>query len=104
MRATRAGNPNVDMMELAARLLGSLVDEVVFLGGCATGLLLTDTAAPEVRVSFDIDVISEISTYIEYQQFAGRLRDQGFREDTSDGAPLWSMARRRDCSGCHANQ
>ena len=33
-------------MILAVEQLGELVDEMVFLGGCATGLLITDPAAP----------------------------------------------------------
>ena len=40
-----SSNPNIKMLELAVERLGTLVNEVVFLGGCATGLLLTDTAA-----------------------------------------------------------
>jgi len=30
---------------------------MVFLGGCATGLLITDTAAPPIRVTRDVDAI-----------------------------------------------
>ncbi|BBO81722.1 hypothetical protein DSCO28_22880 [Desulfosarcina ovata subsp. sediminis] len=35
-------NPNLLMLEMAAEKLGPLVDVVVFLGGCATGLLITE--------------------------------------------------------------
>ena len=34
------------IMELAVNALGTLVGEMVFIGGCATGLLITDLAAP----------------------------------------------------------
>ena len=37
-------NPNLEILETAVKLLGPLADEVVFLGGCATGLLVTDSA------------------------------------------------------------
>lgn len=42
-------NPNLLMLDTAAEKLGSLLDAVVFLGGCATGLLITDPAAPPIR-------------------------------------------------------
>ncbi len=42
-------DPNIEMLEIAADGLGELVEEVVFLGGCAAGLLVTDPAAPLPR-------------------------------------------------------
>jgi len=36
----RRRNPNVELLEAAVGQLGPLADELVFLGGCATGLLL----------------------------------------------------------------
>lgn len=47
-------NPNIEMLEATVERLGSIIDEVVFLGGCATGLLLTDPAAPPLRVTMSI--------------------------------------------------
>ncbi|PUB81064.1 MAG: hypothetical protein DBP02_19325 [gamma proteobacterium symbiont of Ctena orbiculata] len=35
-----------------------------------------------------MDTIVEATTLASYQRFSGKLRKQGFREDTSDGAPL----------------
>ncbi|MDP2846953.1 MAG: hypothetical protein Q8O35_02035 [Humidesulfovibrio sp.] len=37
----------------ATRLLGELAAEVVFVGGAAMGLLLTDSDAPNVRPTLD---------------------------------------------------
>lgn len=45
----RTQNPNLEIIEIAAQAIGSLRDELVFLGGCATALLITDSAAPPVR-------------------------------------------------------
>jgi hypothetical protein len=42
-------NPNLMILELAVSALGALVDDMVFIGGCATGLLITDLAAPMMR-------------------------------------------------------
>jgi hypothetical protein len=36
----------------------------------------------------DVDAIAEITSYAENVRFGERLRDVGFTEDTSDGAPL----------------
>jgi len=43
-------NPNLEMLMLAVDQLGDLSDEMVFLGGCATGLLVTDQAAPSFTI------------------------------------------------------
>src|SRR5690242_7310155 len=42
-------NPNRELLLAAARALRPLLDEVVFVGGCATGLLITDEGAPDIR-------------------------------------------------------
>ncbi|MEW8491362.1 MAG: hypothetical protein AB2657_16790, partial [Candidatus Thiodiazotropha endolucinida] len=84
----REQNPNLKILTQAVERLGALSNEMVFLGGCATGLLITDKAAPPLRVTKDVDTIVEASTLPAYQRFSGKLRKQGFREDTSDGAPL----------------
>lgn len=47
----RIQNPNIEILEMAVARLGALADEMVFLGGCATGLLITDKAvlsAPKI--------------------------------------------------------
>ncbi|MGD9171963.1 MAG: hypothetical protein PVI97_18225 [Candidatus Thiodiazotropha sp.] len=49
----QVSNPNIVFLERAVAQLGPLVDEMVFVGGCATGLLLTDTAAPPIRTTQD---------------------------------------------------
>lgn len=84
----RAANPNLEIMEVAAARLGELVNELVFLGGCATGLLLTDPLAPPIRATKDVDVISELASLVEYHRLSARLRKLGFSEDQSEGAPI----------------
>ena len=81
-------NSNLDLLKQVAKGLGPLLTEVVFVGGCTTGLFLTDEAAAEVRPTFDVDVIAEITSYADYATFSERLRALGFREDASPGAPL----------------
>ncbi|MDQ6959331.1 MAG: hypothetical protein Q9M24_09525 [Mariprofundaceae bacterium] len=76
------------MLQLAASGLGTIVDEVVFLGGCAAGLLITDPAAPPTRETKDVDVIVEVTSRRDYHLLSEKLRARDFHEDLSDGAPL----------------
>ena len=84
----RIGNPNLEILMFAVKQLGKLADEMVFLGGCATGLLITDEAAPPIRVTRDVDAIVQVVSLADYHQLSDKLREQGFREDQSDDAPI----------------
>lgn len=42
--------PNLPKVELIAQALGELREQLVFVGGCAVDLLLTDAAAAPSRV------------------------------------------------------
>jgi predicted nucleotidyltransferase len=80
-------NPNLEMLRIAVENLGELADEMVFVGGCTTGLLITDKGAAEVRATDDVDSIVEVTSYGQYNRFAERLKKIDFREDTREGAP-----------------
>ena len=41
-------NPNLAMLEIAVRALGDLCESLVFVGGCATGLLVTTVRAHHI--------------------------------------------------------
>jgi hypothetical protein len=58
--------------------LEDLVNEVVFVGGAVSGLLITDPAVPSMRPTLDVDVIIEVTTQQEYYRFQERLRKKGF--------------------------
>ena len=81
-------NPNLEILELAIHQLGELADDLVFVGGCATGLLLTDPAAAPVRATYDVDAIAQVLSRAEYYQFAEKLKGKCFREDAEEGAPM----------------
>lgn len=81
-------NPNLELLRQMARKLEPLLDQVVFLGGCVTGLLLTDPASPSVRPTTDVDVMAEIASRVDYYQLSEQLRSMGFREHMADGAPI----------------
>lgn len=81
-------DPNIQQLIAAARLLKPVIDEVVFVGGCTTGLFISDPGAGSVRPTYDVDVITEITSYEDYVVFSDRLRKLNFEEDTSEGAPV----------------
>jgi predicted nucleotidyltransferase len=84
----KAIEANLAMIRHIAGRLGHLRERVVFLGGAATALLITDTAAPDVRVTIDVDVIVEVASRVEYHRLADSLRIAGFQEDIREEALL----------------
>ncbi len=46
-------NPNYQLLVDAAKLLKPILGELVFVGGCTTGLHITDTAAADVRPTWN---------------------------------------------------
>jgi hypothetical protein len=59
-------DPNLPLLESVAHALGPLCDRFVFVGGCATGLLVTDRAASPVRATQDVDVVVEVVSLAGY--------------------------------------
>ena len=84
----RTQNPNLELLQIAVTQLGELANDMVFVGGTATGLLITDPAAPPLRITRDVDAIVEIISRTEFYQLGKRLRHQGFTEDSSHDAPI----------------
>lgn len=88
-------DPNREMLEAVVERLGPLADEMVFVGGCATGLLITDPGASGVRPTRDVDAIVEIASRVEFHRLQESLRDRGFVEDDSPGAPISRWRHKR---------
>lgn len=76
------------MVEAVADALGGLCAELVFVGGCATGLLYTSATAPAPRITYDVDLIAEVTALAGYYALERRIAAQGFRRDTSTDAPI----------------
>ncbi|TSA45536.1 MAG: hypothetical protein D4R56_05395 [Deltaproteobacteria bacterium] len=77
---------NIRMIIDVAKRLGDLRDKVVFVGGCATGLFITDPAIPEIRATQDVDVIVEVASRMAYYRLEEELRLRGFKQDMSENA------------------
>jgi predicted nucleotidyltransferase len=83
-------DPNVQQLQLVAQALGHLRERLVFVGGCATGILITDDARPPVRATQDVDLIAEITTRAKLYELGSELRNLGFQEDqTADVICRW---------------
>ena len=81
-------DPNRALFESVVRLLAPLLEELVFVGGCTTGLFVTDPATGGIRPTKDVDAIVDVTLYAQYTALSARLRTLGLVEDTSEGAPL----------------
>lgn len=84
-------DPNLGAVELAAAALGELLDELVLVGGCAVGLLVTDPARTPVRQTIDVDLLTEVTPVASYYTLCERLRTHGFAEQpTEDVICRWA--------------
>lgn len=86
---------NIESLTIIAHRLGELLSEVTFVGGCVTGLLITDKAAPDVRFTVDVDCIINVITRADYYSLAEKLRAKGFKEMVIGDHPIC----RWDCDG-----
>ena len=83
-----AHDPNVAKVELVAQALGELREQVVFAGGCAVGLLLTDPAAAAPRVTYDVDLVAEVVALPGYYRLEREFSQRGFVRDVAVDAPI----------------
>jgi hypothetical protein len=83
-----ADNPNLEMLEIVAHMLGELCGSLVFVGGCATGLLVTTVRSHQIRATQDVDVVAEVTTVGDYHHMENQLTSRGFRHDISSEAPI----------------
>lgn len=89
-----SADPNLQRVEIVAKALGSLCDELVFVGGCAAGLLCTSVQAPPPRATFDVDLVAEVTALMAYHALEARFARLGFSRDMTTDAPIcrWRIA------------
>lgn len=80
-------NPNLSLLVGMAQALGPVCDRVVFVGGCATGLLLSNPNLMDVRATEDVDAIVEVATLAGYHRLADELMQRGFKQTMADNTP-----------------
>ena len=87
-------NPNLAILELVATALGPVCDSVIFVGGCATGLLLTQERSDRLRITGDVDIMAQALTVHDYHAIEDQVRAQ-------DPKPVWyCMKRQKIFSQC----
>jgi len=79
---------NIAILTLVVDALGDLCDSLVFVGGCATGLLVTTTRAQSIRVTDDVDVLAQVASVQQYHALETAVQSRGFSHDLSDDAPI----------------
>lgn len=84
------------LIKVAEALGPELLKQVTFVGGCTTGLLLTDEFTKEqVRSTDDVDLIVSVIGHIGFHKLQEQLRRHGFRDSTEvseeDSLPICAM-------------
>lgn len=94
MQRAEMADPNLLLLVRVAEALGDLREQVTFVGGCATALLLTDPAAAPVRATQDVDAIVAVISLAEYRRVGAALRKRGFAQTVEGGEPpyRWTCA------------
>ena len=88
-RPLNPNDPNVVMLELVARRLGTdMCRRFAFVGGAVAGLLITDPANPPIRPTEDVDIVAEVVALSGYHRIEKALRERGFIQDMSPSAPI----------------
>lgn len=79
-------NAHKQMILMVAQALGDqLLPQVAFVGGCTTGLLITDEMTKEsVRYTDDVDLIISVLGYTGWHKFSEQLVERGFRISMDD--------------------
>ena len=81
-------DPNLAILELVAHALGPVCENVIFVGGCATGLLLTQERPDRIRITEDVDIVAQALTVHDYHAIEKQVRAQGFSNDLRPNAPI----------------
>lgn len=79
-----------EMIRVVAEALGpDLLQQVAFVGGATTSLLITDDFSREqVRHTKDVDLIVNVITYADWNQLQVQLKEKGFREMPTGDHPI----------------
>lgn len=81
-------DPNLERIELVAAALDPLRDELVFVGGCAAGLLMNDPGATPIRQTFDVDLVAHVKALSQFHKLEEVFVQLGFKRDMTADAPI----------------
>ncbi len=83
-----ADEKNLAILTTVASALGSLRESLVFVGGCATGLLVTNVRAQPIRMTDDVDLVAQVASQQEFHALEREIEALGFVHDMSADAPI----------------
>src|SRR5690606_795951 len=83
---------NIQMLEVVAQALGpDLCQEVAFVGGCTTALLMPDEfSREEVRYTDVVDLVVHRTGYAQWQKLAELVEQAGFPPSQQDDV-IWRL-------------
>ncbi len=76
------------MITIIADGLEELNEEVVYVGGVVAELYADEVVLDEIRPTGDVDVIVQVLSRTQLPLIEEKLRQKGFQNDTSSGAPI----------------
>lgn len=88
MNAKLPAEQNLAILSRVAAAIGALRETLVFVGGCATGLLVTDVRAQPIRATIDVDLVAHVLSRAEYRAIEKQFEALGFVHDLSAEAPI----------------
>jgi predicted nucleotidyltransferase len=88
MKNVSPAEQNMAILSVVAIAIGSLRDSLVFVGGCATGLLVTNVRAQPIRVTIDVDLVAHVTSRAEYRSLEREFESLGFAHDLTANAPI----------------
>ncbi len=84
----KSQDPNLAKVEQIAAALGTLREDLVFVGGCCVGLLVSPAKAAQVRSTKDVDLTAPINELARYYDLEARIQKLGFVRDMRPDAPI----------------
>jgi predicted nucleotidyltransferase len=87
LKAPNMADANLELLSGMALAMGPLCEQVVFVGGCATGLLITQPMVANTRATEDVDAIVEVASLVAYHALAAQLMERGFKQTMANNTP-----------------
>jgi hypothetical protein len=79
---------NIEMLQVVAKGLGALKEDVVFVGGSVAELYASNPELSDIRPTLDVDCVIELHSRTAFAKLEDNLRALEFTNDTSNGAPI----------------
>ena len=73
----KSQDPNLAKVEQIAAALGTLREDLVFVGGCCVGLLVSPAKAAQVRSTKDVDLTAPINELARYYDLERASKNSG---------------------------